>query len=796
MTIFKHAGALIKAGGEDIVDTANYALLVDSVQNYTSVTSTPYTTLESDTFITANVSSGTINLISTATVGKKWYAIYNKHATSLTLDGSGAQTVLGAATKALAQGEMAFIYVDGTNWAGGVLGASGGGGETNLAANVGTGAGLIWRDKTGVTLNFKRIAAGTGMTVTNGADDITLSSTIAGNTVVTIDAAGGGNYTTLSAALAAEGDSKKYLVAAGTYEFSNLANTTADNIHVDGAGMGATIFQVPASATTTEWLMSFAGSTGTEHTISSTVVGDLKITVPTEADFDSYALGDYVLVSDDSEVDSDNDARNPGEIHQVVLVDDTNNFLFLDTPIRYAYSTSPQVAKITFRNNITFKNITFKSAQTASSLSSGSGQVIMKYVKNLSFENCEFDNMWVAGLQLIGCLDTRVTNCYIHETRDSSASGTTEYGISVRGATLAAVISNSIFYKLRHAITTGAGGPSGEKGRPEYLKIDSCLSRYATEAHFDTHRGCGEGIVFSNCYAVGDDTIGATLGAAGFSLRSKAQINNCVAGYCTKGLALFPGASNANGTDSGANGTKIRGFTAHDIMYDGVGNNTGHGVFASDGVDNISIDGLECFRCEGSAISLQTGSGLTGDWIVKNVLADVTNTTAAAGTHTIAVSGSNHVFTNMSLKNNAGAGFPISVSSNVTDLTLKNTTMSNNTNNVASINADATFKQFAKVGTEDVRGKTITATYTADAGDSIIYMGAGTYTITVDATKRAGQILHLRRTSATGTVTIDPSGAQTIDGVGTSKTSTTGVDTDALVIQSNGTNWYKIGGNL
>lgn len=50
-------------------------------------------------------------------------------------------------------------------------------GEDNLGANVGAGTGLVFRDKTGVTLNFKSLIGGTNITVTNNLDDITISST-------------------------------------------------------------------------------------------------------------------------------------------------------------------------------------------------------------------------------------------------------------------------------------------------------------------------------------------------------------------------------------------------------------------------------------------------------------------------------------------------------------------------------------------------------------------------------------------------------------------------------------------
>lgn len=48
-------------------------------------------------------------------------------------------------------------------------------GEPNLAANVGTGAG-IWKNKIGETLNFKSLKAGNNISFTEAADEITISS--------------------------------------------------------------------------------------------------------------------------------------------------------------------------------------------------------------------------------------------------------------------------------------------------------------------------------------------------------------------------------------------------------------------------------------------------------------------------------------------------------------------------------------------------------------------------------------------------------------------------------------------
>lgn len=58
-----------------------------------------------------------------------------------------------------------------------------GGGETNTGANVGTGQGNVFRDKTGVTLNFKKLQAGTNVTITDNADEVVIAAS-----------GGGGNF--------------------------------------------------------------------------------------------------------------------------------------------------------------------------------------------------------------------------------------------------------------------------------------------------------------------------------------------------------------------------------------------------------------------------------------------------------------------------------------------------------------------------------------------------------------------------------------------------------------------------
>jgi len=83
-----------------------------------------------------------------------------------------------------------------------------------------------------------------------------------------------------------------------------------------------------------------------------------------------------------------------------------------------------------------------------------------------------------------------------------------------------------------------------------------------------------------------------------------------------------------------------------------------------------------------------------------------------------------------------------------------------------------------------------TGAYTMTATDSVITCAAGTYTIALPtAVGCAGRVYTIKRIGATGTITIDPAGTETIDG---STTKTLTAQWEVIRVISDGANWLTL----
>lgn len=119
--------------------------------------------------------------------GQKLYL--NNDYTEVGTAGSDSRTI--KTLQALVPGDELLVRIDPTR--SGITSSGGGGGEANTGANVGSGPYQIFKNKTGVTLNFRTLQAGPGITMSQSANEITISAVPSAPTynVVTVT---GSNY--------------------------------------------------------------------------------------------------------------------------------------------------------------------------------------------------------------------------------------------------------------------------------------------------------------------------------------------------------------------------------------------------------------------------------------------------------------------------------------------------------------------------------------------------------------------------------------------------------------------------
>ena len=162
-------------------------------------------------------------------------------------------------------------------------GGGGGGGTITGAQNVGTGQGEVYRGTTGTTLDIKTIKQGTGITVTNNANDVEIDCTITQGITA---AANVGNV--------GAGTAGSYAGVSGTtLNFKRInqgANTTitedANNIYIAsaGGGGGGTIGGAitPHQVAYCNVMNEITGEAGFEYddTINQMVIDDVKMKIP------------------------------------------------------------------------------------------------------------------------------------------------------------------------------------------------------------------------------------------------------------------------------------------------------------------------------------------------------------------------------------------------------------------------------------------------------------------------------------------------------------------------------------
>ena len=439
-----------------------------------------------------------------------------------------------------------------------------------------------------------------------------------------VDIKGHGDFTSLQPAInALPATGGKIFVKAGVYPLTSTIQISQSNVQVQGEGMGITIFTADSTMTgDTPALEVHNSAVGTARPlVADTARGDSSLKV-SPADAASFAVGDYVLLFSDKEIDTEAPAKHAGEVKQITTVNSTSGVIAFDDQIfdTYTLADSAQLVRITMLQNITLSDFSITTKATSSTLKRGFTH--FRFVENLQIQRIEVHDAYNTGIHPQSVRNAKISDCYVHHINDVTPAHNVHYGIVVGGASQNVSITGCRFSHTRHAVTTGASSGQFENGVQRNIVVANCTSMLTDTAHFDTHQPV-ENITFVGCVAIGG--MPASSEAYGFQMRGR----NCSIIGCSvlqpvgRGIMLFGPVS------SGASvvGNMIANVNA-------VGGKNGIGIYLagpetpdSPGTSNHTITGNVIKNCEGSAIG---NGGLNNDIVISGNVIQNTNSVVPA----------------------------------------------------------------------------------------------------------------------------------------------------------------------
>ena len=427
-----------------------------------------------------------------------------------------------------------------------------------------------------------------------------------------------GDFTTLQDAInALPAIGGKIFVKAGHYPITNKIQITVSNVHIQGEGMGITIFTGDSTMTgNTPGLEVFNPAVGTARPlVADTARGNVTFSVsPTDAS--SFNNGDYILLYSDKEIDTEDLAKHAGEVKLITNVDSASGVITVDDQIfdTYTVADSAAVIRITLLQNITLTDFSITTNAATSTLKAGFTH--FRFIENLQIQRIEVHDAFNTGIHVQSVRNSKISDCYIHHIKNVPPNE--HYGIVVGSASQNVSISGCRFSHTRHAVTTGGSSGTNQNGVPRNIVVANCTSMLTDTAHFDTHQPA-ENITFVGCVA--DGGVSTSSEAYGFQMRGR----NCSIIGCSVLQAVGRGIMLFGPVSSGATvvGNMIANVKARTDDTLGAGLHlAGPETPGSVATSKHTIMGNVIKHCEGSAI---TNGGLNSDIVISGNVIEDTN---------------------------------------------------------------------------------------------------------------------------------------------------------------------------
>jgi hypothetical protein len=445
-----------------------------------------------------------------------------------------------------------------------------------------------------------------------------------------------GDFTNLSDAIKAlPAIGGKIFVKAGVYTITSTIRIATSNVHIQGEGMGITVFVGDSSMTGNTPALDIHNSTvgSPRALLADTARGDLTLKV-SPADAASFDAGDYILLYSNKEIDTESPAKHAGEVKQITSVDSVDGIVTVDDQIFDTYTVAHSAAVIAIRmlQNITLSDFSVTTLAASSALKSGFTH--FRFIENLQIQRLEIHDAFNTGIHVQSVRNSKISDCYIHHINDVTPPSNEHYGIVVGSAAQNVSITGCRFSHTRHAVTTGGSGGTNQNGVPRNIVVANCTSMLTDTAHFDTHQPA-ENVTFIGCVA--DGGLPAASAAYGFQMRGR----NCSIIGCSVLQAIGRGIMLFGPVSSGAT---IAGNMIANVKEQ-AGGTLGAGIHlagpetpGSIATSNHTITGNVIKNCDGSAI---TNGGLNSDIIITGNIIENTNQLVAGAA--IELSDATHV---------------------------------------------------------------------------------------------------------------------------------------------------------
>ena len=351
-------------------------------------------------------------------------------------------------------------------------------------------------------------------------------------------AVGDGVTDDAAAVLAALNSGAKVVDGQGlTYRLSATITPTSDRIVVQNANFDT------SSITTGGSVITFAGSQGAGVSLTANLLTNTNVV--TVGSTTGFAADDYVWLTSTTVFDVSTSVIL-GQIAKVKTVTSpTQLTLYEDVLYDFTTAATASIAKLTLKQNITFRNVYFVGANTGI-------QTALDFDKcaDVIVDNCSFDYVDYVSILFDRCVNSSVINTSMRYARSVGLS----YGVAISNGCYSVKVANCYGEDQRHMVTIG-----DNDGVNLFVSVTNCHAAAQRDAGLDGHPAADFTVFDGNTVEVITDVIDGII----YQGLNCVISNNIIVGNCRVGIRhqLLPEVSSGSSVISG-NTIKNSGGTA------------------------------------------------------------------------------------------------------------------------------------------------------------------------------------------------------------------------------------------